>query len=823
MMPDSRTDPKDMKRRNPPHPAEYPPRIIIKFHGKLNDSDVLRYDYLLYLKNEELALFKKTFPSLKIERLFVSTTPEDILKLAQEIKERHDDYKRPLSLLTYFSIVCPESVDPKEIVQVLSQFPFVETAYIAPFPATPAVDPTPNKGFSRPQTDFLRQAPGGIDVAFAWEIGATLGVGKGLGVAGGDGGGVLAGLKFVDIEHGWMLTHDDINDIRKRPSGIGIDGVNNPPLGHGTACLGIVIASDQEPPNRQFENSSLGITPNVETVSCVSSYRSQGDPPNLYDAILFAITHKLSSGDVLLLEVYYPSFTQNNQIYYGVPVEIEWLVYTLIKSGTQKDIVIVEPAGNTDRNNNLDTFGIPQLRGGSGEDSGAIMVSAAYSSVPVLGKISNAPMEDKTGTTPFRRHSYGSRINCFAWGEDIYTTWYDPTDPADPKYASFADTSGAAAIIAGAALSVQGLAKINLGYPFTPTQLRDILSNPNPCTGGGTLSHDPPNDKIGVMPNIQNIIRKKLRLVPDVYARDFINDIGECHTGPLSMSPDIILLRNAVLDPQAAFGQGSGTENDIALSDSAIVGQPHSIYVRVRNRGPIDAINIQADVYWSEVSTLPDPNNWQLIGSATIPIVPAGRVLTVSPVISWATAPASGHYCFIAVLGTVTDPPPPQINFLSWANFERYVREENNVTWRNFDVINTALAAGREIALDFLIEGPPDQPRAMRLEIVSELPRGSEVALVVPKDGLRLVQGLGHFQPLPNNDGEPLGSIRVNPHGRSETQYTEFPPERGMKSKLLVKLPIDCNKYPYELYVRQLYHDREVGRVAWRLAPKRIG
>ena len=111
----------------------------------------------------------------------------------------------------------------------------------------------------------------------------------------------------------------------------------------------------------------------------------------------------------------------------------------------------------------------------------------------------------------------------------------------------------------------------------------------------------------------------------------------------------------------------------------------------------------------------------------------------------------------------------------------------------------------------------------MRLEIVSELPHGSEVELVVPKEGLKLVQGLGHFQPVPNSGGKPLVSIPINPHGLSETQYTEFPREWGMRSKFLVKLPIDCDKKPYELYVRQLYQDREIGRVAWRLEPKKTG
>ena len=130
-------------------PDERPPRIVIKFHGTLNDSDALRYDYLLYLKDEELALFNEKFPSFleKMERLFVSVTPHDIQKLAQDIRERRGDYKIPLSFLTYFSIVCLEADKLTEVVQLLSQFSSVETAYVAPVPADPSVtNPTLNGG-----------------------------------------------------------------------------------------------------------------------------------------------------------------------------------------------------------------------------------------------------------------------------------------------------------------------------------------------------------------------------------------------------------------------------------------------------------------------------------------------------------------------------------------------------------------------------------------------------------------------------------------------------------------------------------------------------
>lgn len=498
--------------------ADDQPRVILKFRNTLLDREItdlhsmhnstlLKYDYSLYLPEKDRMVFANEFSALKIERLFVTVTPKAIFSLSKAIKSRKGDFKAILGLLTYFTIVCTTEAQASAVVKLMKQFSTVEFVEIDGTLVTAAaqIDPSLNGAWCRAETAFLREAPGGINAKYAWMIE------KSHGIKGGDGGGTQAGLKFVDIEHGWLLTdghttaqnHGDIQQV------IGIDGQNRAPLGHGTACLGIVVASDKEPPNPADRPSSLGITPNIGSISCVSTYRTMSaTQPNLHDALLYAITHRLNTGDVLLVEVYYQEFPRISPRYYGVPVEIDPIIFTLIKGGTDKGITVIEPAGNSDRDNDLDLLGVPRLTRGSGVDSRAILVSAASSSVPRSGKYPNAPL--RFNQTGYKIHSFGSRVDCFAWGEDIYTTWHAP---GDPPYCYFADTSGAAAIIAGAALSVQGLAKINLGRPFEPLELRDILSNADPNTGGGTLSHDPPSDKIGVMPDLKNIICNRLRLV----------------------------------------------------------------------------------------------------------------------------------------------------------------------------------------------------------------------------------------------------------------------------------------------------------------------
>ena len=122
------------------------------------------------------------------------------------------------------------------------------------------------------------------------------------------------------------------------------------------------------------------------------------------------------------------------------------------------------------------------------KDSGAIMVGAGSS------------------TVPHKRlwfSNYGSRLDVYGWGENVDTTSANPSQNTTNLYTStFSGTSSASPIIAGAATSIQGIAKEHRGSPYTPAELRNILSNPNT----GTKSQDPRNDRIGVLPDLKSIL-----------------------------------------------------------------------------------------------------------------------------------------------------------------------------------------------------------------------------------------------------------------------------------------------------------------------------
>jgi hypothetical protein len=442
-------------------------------------------------------------------------------------------------------------------------------------------------------------------------------------------------------------------------------------------------------------------------------------------------------------------------------------------------------------------------------DSGAIIVTAASSTAPHT-------------RLPYAPH--GKRIDCYAWGQNINTLSSDSAGSTTAYTTGFGGTSGASPIITGAALCVQGRAA-QLGFGFSPRQMRAVLSNPT----SGTAPAATEMTQISVMPNLHSIFDTVFNTAPDIYIRDFVGDLGEPHTGAISASPDIILRPTAVAAPQTTFGAGSGTENDETLGFTAEIGQDNFVYVRVLNQGGSSATNVKATVYWSPVATLVTPDLWTLVGETTIPSVPIGEQLTVSDAIVWhqAEIPAKGHYCFVGLIGNAADPAPGPADFLNWDNFTRFIRENNNVTWRNFnvenndpDVADPTVPKGYK-ALKFLAPGAPDRARYMGLEVVMKLPEGARAALEVPFNLYELLQERYQIGGISIDDQRGVVVIPVNPHGSLLLGEVLFPAKSRTALRLMVQIPDKHRKQSYRVSVRQLWERQEVGRVTWQLQPKR--
>jgi serine protease len=768
-----RSSPRSQTRATRNVSAWFRQQIVIKFHDHIElpyEDKVEKYFKRLGIGPWEQ--LKKEYPGITFLRLFRELAPERIRDLQAKAREQDPTYDPP-NLLTYFLVSFPTGIKPEMLVNALLEWPIVQGAYLYPQATLAFVNPTDDPGSVN--QGYLNPAPDGIGAACAWNV------------PGGDG----TGVQFVDMEFGWTLNHDDLitHSITL------LNGTNTAASAfHGTAVLGEVCASDNS-------LGCIGIAPNVSSVSVSSAMNSSP-----WDAILAAIP-TLGFGDVLLIELQ-SSFSSggtswNNMLFEGFPPQFD-----AIRLATALGIVVVECGGNG--SNDLDTFTnaaghfILNRNDPNFKDSGAIVVGAG------------------SPTTPHTRlafSNYGSRVDCYGWGSGVYTCSTNSAGTATNLYtASFNGTSSAGPIIAGAGLLVQSMAQANLGYRFSPYQIRAILSDP----ANGTASINPPNDRIGVMPDLCSIINNALYLTPDLYIRDFIGDVGNPHGASfVCASPDIIPLQATVTNPQSTYGAGSGTENLSGLGDDIEAGQDNYIYVRVSNRGGTAANNVTATVYWSPPATLVTPNLWTLIGSDTIPVVPSGNVLTVSNAITWQASniPGPGHYCFVALIGTANDPAPGPASFQNWNDYVLFIQNNNNAAWRNFNVVNIPPRISGPILLPFLAPGAFDIARPMRLEVVSRLPPGSRVWLEAP---VELIDVLQTRSPDIKIDARRrLASLPINPYGSSRMKEVLFAANSRTQMQLVVDIPKKLRENAHEIYVRQMYENQEVGRVTWRLAPKR--
>ncbi len=442
-------------------------QLILKFKNEAN----LPYQDGIekFIKEEkqdpELVGILAEYPNVTINRLFNSLNPKEIKNLGKEIK---DSDHISSNLLNYYIVETQDDIDVQALLTKIEKSSLVETAYLQEEEAPPAerlpnlsVNPYDEPRLTR--QGYLEPAPLGINAPYAWSI------------KGGDG----KGTTFVDMEYGWLFNHEDLVNQKIEL----ISGQNKSEHhDHGTSVLGIVSAEDNN-------IGGIGIAPKAK-VKVVSQIRDNGNY-NTADAILSAVNN-MQAGDILLLEAQatYDGYGDKNYF----PVEVKPDIFDAIRMGTNKGIIIIEAGANG--GNDLDQFrdrnGKQVLNRNSPDfkDSGAIMVGAASARVPHKRSYFS---------------NYGSRVDVYGWGNAVDTTDAKPSEFITNLYtSSFAGTSSASPIIAGAAASIQGIAKNNQGRVYTPSQLRDILSD----SSTGTKSNDPTSDKIGVLPDLKAILSK---------------------------------------------------------------------------------------------------------------------------------------------------------------------------------------------------------------------------------------------------------------------------------------------------------------------------
>lgn len=456
--------------RNDPSGSGY---IIIQLaRDRTDDSEDLR-QVADTEQFRSLGSFLAARGHLTARRLIRNERPEELRNREQKIAD--SDFAPKASLTTYWRIDARGVDDAEALRAALADMPEVAIAYheSSVSEACPdAISASANPYFT--DQGYLDAAPKGIGARLAWDVPHC------------DGSGVNA----IDLEGGWILEHQDLPNP---PLLYGDNGFDTGYVtgDHGAAGLALIGALNNN-------LGIVGIAPKIARLAAVSHYDAKCDEGlHVADAIDAAVKI-LARGDILMMPIQRHFDTKAH------PVEIDPADLNAILLAVSYGIVVIEAAGNGDVN--LDLWTDPKTgrslnaKAQNGYvDSGAIMVGSGMSAV----------LDDPGGFKGHRRYdtsNYGSRVNVYAWGENIFTAGYGALAGAsgtvDSYTQGFGHTSGAAGIIAGAAALVQSWYRSVHGTSLSSPEMRSKLSDAATSTPQVLVNADP----IGVMPDVKAIV-----------------------------------------------------------------------------------------------------------------------------------------------------------------------------------------------------------------------------------------------------------------------------------------------------------------------------
>ena len=170
--------------------------------------------------------------------------------------------------------------------------------------------------------------------------------------------------------------------------------------------------------------------------------------------------------------------------------------------------------------------------------------------------------------------------------------------------------------------------------------------------------------------------------------------------------------------------------------------------------------------------------------------MPVGNLLTVTEAIPWAAAdiPAPGTTASSPRWARPTTRSPPLSALADFNAFVAFVRDHNNVTWRNFNVVDLQAMIVNPRPQPFIIGGAEKEDVEMGLEVIAYLPAEARLALEAPADLLQ------RFPKLElEGDGE-YARATLRPLGRQDLGVAEFPAGMRARARLHVELPKEAAK-----------------------------
>jgi hypothetical protein len=388
-----------------------------------------------------------------------------------------------------------------DLAQRLREHDAVDAAFVKPAFSLPLLNDMPPAAAEPPSRTpdfisdqgYLDAAPAGVDARFAWS-------------APGGGG---AGVKIIDVEGAWCLTHED---LAQNLGGM-VGGSPQPNIAwrnHGTAVMGVIGAD-----RNGFGVTGVAPEASIRTLAAFRSENSRLVSNSA--AAIAAAAALLDPGDILLVELHRPgprygfAASANESGY----IPIEWWPddYAAIAATTARGIIVVAAGGNGGEFLDDPLYDLspgppfgpfpswwknPFRR--SPLDSGAVLVGAGAPPPGTHGRELYGPDRSRLDFS-----NYGTAIDTQGWGREVTTAGYGDKQGGLNENAWYTDqfsgTSSASPIVVGALACLGGLLRGANAPVLTPTTARRALrSTGSPQTAGPGR---PVNERIGSRPDLR--------------------------------------------------------------------------------------------------------------------------------------------------------------------------------------------------------------------------------------------------------------------------------------------------------------------------------
>jgi serine protease len=427
-----------------------PERLIVKFDDSLRVR--LREGRLIELDARSLGRAQAILSGQRIERLF-GQEEDTLAAWRREGQAALPEAVPPLADLANYYRVSVEGIERSE--QLLNELLLcdeIETAYPVPRPVLHG-DLSPVTPQLRAQQDYLGAPPGGI----GWRQ------------VSGIVGARFHGGRIAHVEGDWTLGHEDLPKLKT-----GSFLQSGTMLGwapHGDACLGILVGAQNG-----YGVEGMASAADALYVSAIGDTLKGGLQEVTGAKAMLDASARLRPGDVMT-----SSFGWLIPGNVHAPADWPQACFDVVRQVTARGIYYVTSAGNSN------TWLEDPLYGGR------YLASATNSGAIICGSTSN----EQTVKAP--SSNYGARVDANGWGKAVVTTgnngdlFWPNFDPKQTYTQSFAGTSSATPIVAGAVAAYAGALREQHGLVLTPAQMRADLRSMGLAIGGSTPAGHRPN------------------------------------------------------------------------------------------------------------------------------------------------------------------------------------------------------------------------------------------------------------------------------------------------------------------------------------------